>query len=199
MQFRTFPGRVGPQSPARLGLRPGRAARAEGFSLIETLVSLLLVSIGMLATAGLIGTAAKFSKTAEFRTVANLFAMDMVERMRANRAGLAPYSLNPRSLADAAPRPSACKLATACTPLELAQVDLAEWQALLFHNLPRGTGYIRLSNAAVGLLDVWVLWNDPASLSGAEWPGTELESVSCPPPFQNMAQQPRCVHLRVAL
>ena len=50
-----------------------------GVSLVEVLVALLVVSLGMLAMVGLLGTAARFGKTSELRSSATLLAQDKAQ------------------------------------------------------------------------------------------------------------------------
>lgn len=181
------------------GLLTGAAARRRaGVSLIEVLVAILVVSLGLLAMAGLMGAATRFGKTAEFRATATLLIADLSDRMRANRGGLAQYSLTPNGLAQAAPAAVPCAASDACTPAELAAVDLAEWQASVFAGLPNGTGYVLQTDVANGLFDVWVVWRDPAALSSGEYVNAGTANQTCPPGF-NADPVPRCMFMRVGL
>ena len=62
--------------------------RPAGVALVEVLVAMLVVSVGVLAMAGLLATASRYGKTTEFRAVATLLAADMADRIRANKAAL---------------------------------------------------------------------------------------------------------------
>ena len=55
-----------------------------GFSLIEILISLLILSIGLLGLGGLQLSSLKGANNAHFRTVASLAVTDLIDRMRAN-------------------------------------------------------------------------------------------------------------------
>lgn len=57
-----------------------------GFSLIEVMVSLLLLSIGLLAIAGMQITGVKYTHEAYLRSVAATQLSNMMERLRANRS-----------------------------------------------------------------------------------------------------------------
>jgi type IV pilus assembly protein PilV len=188
-------------------LPPRRAARPSGqtqrgVSMIEVLVALLVVSLGLLALAGLLGTASRFGKTSEFRAAATLLAQDITDRLRANLKGAqdGQYDLATTELAEALPEaPAACANAAACTAAELAAIDLAEWQATLFHSLPRGTGHVAFSGEAA---DIWIVWQDPSTfeddvdktrfLSGAD------DKSACPPGFNVADPIPSCMYFRVA-
>ncbi|MFZ3288159.1 MAG: type IV pilus modification protein PilV, partial [Telluria sp.] len=60
--------------------------RQQGFSLIEVLITMLIVSIGLLGIAGIIVTNLKHNQSSYARTQASLLVSDIVDRMRANRA-----------------------------------------------------------------------------------------------------------------
>lgn len=199
-------------SHPRVSSRATKGRHAEdqrGSSLIEVLVAVFIVSVGLLALAGILATATRFSKTSEFRSVASLLAADIADRMRANfnpgataaQQGERFYTLQPGVLATAAPESDAtCAVAAACTPEEMAQRDLAQWQAALFQALPQGTGFI-LPNATYDLFDIWVMWRDPDA-EGTTVVGNATDDAAtkdgCPPNFSD-DQKPRCMHFRVGL
>ena len=54
---------------------------AKGFSLIEALVSLLILSVGLLGVAGLQIYAIHYTQISYQHTLVNIQAVDMVERM----------------------------------------------------------------------------------------------------------------------
>ncbi|TVT45772.1 MAG: type IV pilus modification protein PilV [Denitromonas halophila] len=58
--------------------------RQSGFSLIEALVSMVVLSIGLLGLAGLQTSALKFNQTAQLRSKAVTLAYDMQERVRSS-------------------------------------------------------------------------------------------------------------------
>lgn len=59
--------------------------REKGFSLVEVLVALVLLSIGLLGLAGLQTRGVRDNHGAYLRTQATLCVKDLVDRMRANR------------------------------------------------------------------------------------------------------------------
>src|SRR5262249_56408603 len=63
---------------------PSRSRRARGFTLIEALVALLVLSIGLLGVAALQLTSLRSNPSSSFRSQATLLAYDVVDRMRAN-------------------------------------------------------------------------------------------------------------------
>lgn len=160
-----------------------------GFSMIEVLVSILIVSLGILALSGLLVRSSTLGKTAEFRGAASLLAADIADRIRANVVGARDgnYNKAPIALATAFPDAvtPACDVA-ACTTAQLAAKDVADWQAALYASLPQGTGAIDY-DAANHWADVWVMWRDPSAEDKANEhinvnmcsPAMKTEKVSC--------------------
>lgn len=63
-----------------------RLKGAEGFSLIEVLVALVILAFGLLGLAGLQMAGLRNNDSAYLRSQATFHAYDIVDRMRANRA-----------------------------------------------------------------------------------------------------------------
>ncbi|WP_259373644.1 type IV pilus modification protein PilV [Ideonella aquatica] len=183
------------------------AHRQRGASLIEVLVSILVVSLGVVAMGGLLASATRLGKASEIRAVASLMASDIADRMKAN-VGAARASMYDHTDAFVSPPPEPalvnCALPLNCQPQELANQDMAQWRRALLHALPSGTGYVRYDagaqDAAGGAVDVWVAWLDPSALSvGAFQDIDSLNAKNCPPGFRDINPQPRCMYFRVAL
>ncbi len=101
--------------------------RAGGFTLIESLVALLIMSIGLLGVAALQLASLQANHGAFQRTQATFLAQDIVDRMRANRdaAVAGQYDID---FGDAPP----------ATPSTTAEIDLAAWRNRLVATLPAG-------------------------------------------------------------
>jgi len=97
-----------------------------GFSLIEIMVSLLVLSVGLLGLGGLQITSLKGSNNAHFRTVASLAATDLADRMRANPVAVtAGDYASEYVLATCRVLPEkVCEAKTLCTPDEVAIYDM---------------------------------------------------------------------------
>lgn len=181
------------------------ARRQQGASLIEVLVSILVVSLGVVAMGGLLASATRLGKASEIRAVASLMAADISDRMKANAAAVrlsqydhvAAFVVPPDE-----PSVEACDNPNECTADELAKRDLAEWRRALLHALPAGTGYLKYDAAAQdagGAVDVWIAWLDPKALSVDAFQTVEDQNANCPADFRNLDPQPRCMYFRVAL
>lgn len=97
-----------------------------GFSLIEVLVSLLVLSIGLLGLGGLQLSSIKGANNAHLRTVASLAVTSLIDRMRVNTKGVednyyaAVLTMSHCETALA----KSCEAANECTAKELADYDL---------------------------------------------------------------------------
>ncbi len=121
-------------------LRPEASCRKRqsGFTLIEVLVSVLILSIGLIGVAGLQAVSLKNNQSAFMRSQASALAYDLADRMRSNVLSADTSLYDP---ATAAPI-SACSTPTGCTPQELARNDLDEWDAAIATYLPMGEGFV---------------------------------------------------------
>lgn len=131
--------------------------RAAGFSLIEVLVTIVVVSFGLLGLAALLVKGIEFSNSSYMRTVATQQAYDMADRMRANYKGLVAKSYDAVAFA----APTACTACTSCTPEDLATYDICVWNSQNAALLPSGRGTVTKNDR---LWEIAVSWD--ASRSG---------------------------------
>ncbi len=108
---------------------PYPPTRQSGFSLIEALVSIVVVGVGLLGLAFLQAQGMAFNTSSYVRTQATLAAYDLVDRMRANPVA----ALTGAYVATTAPTTfTDCDVAGAgCDTAQLAAFDLARWFAQL--------------------------------------------------------------------
>ena len=125
-----------------------------GFSLIEALVALIVLSVGMIGIAALYGQGLSATRTALYRTIAVNLVAEMAERIRANRRALAEYN--------AAAAPNACGPggATHCTPAQLAAYDKLVWSTLVGRELPGGVGTVVFTPGTPPTYAITVAWQD---------------------------------------
>jgi len=187
---------------ARVGVR--RVA-ALGFSLVEVLVAMFVVAMGILALAGLLQAATRYSKMSELRSTATLLANDIADRIRANPVGgqlaAAGYDTTEKSIpTSVSPAHAACTSEAPCGPSDLAKADMADWTARVRATLPKGSAWIQFHPGkapASDYVDVWVGWADPLTLA----PGisTDRSGTECPASWKAAEASVRCVYLQVAL
>lgn len=107
----------------------------QGFTLVEVLVAIVVLSIGLLGLAGLQATGLRNNHSAYLRTQATLQAYDIIDRMRANVLGQSAYYSTPTG--------KNCEGASAnCSPADLADYDRSQWNAANANILPSGTGVV---------------------------------------------------------
>jgi type IV pilus assembly protein PilV len=137
-------------------VRPARtssAPRQRGFSLLEILVALAVLSIGLLGLAALQTMSLRMGHDSYQRTQATMLAYDMVDRMRANRAALTAGRYDLVTFADN-PTGTDC-VASACTPDDLANYDIRTWKTVLAAKLSQGQGAISTSGTQRTITVQW--------------------------------------------
>ena len=131
------------QTPGFIGRRAACSRQSQsGFTLIEVLVAVLVLSIGLVGVAALQGVSLKNTQSAFMRSQATALAYDLADRMRANRLSAEVGLYDP----DTAATVAACKSTTGCIPQDLAKHDLAEWNASIATYLPMGQGFVCLDS-----------------------------------------------------
>lgn len=117
-----------------------------GFSLIEVLVSILILAVGVVGTADMQLTALRAARQSAFHAFAQQLAAEIADAMRANHglargaAGVAPYvGLDYRSAGNGEPSsPAKLCYASACDARELAEFEIYEWKKRVKAALPGG-------------------------------------------------------------
>jgi len=130
------------------------APRPAGFTLIEVMVAVLVMSIGLLGLASLQATSLRFNNDSSAQTQATYLANDMVDRMRTNVSRAADYP------AKAEVKNANCHKAAGCTPDEMAANDINEWNQAL---ATLATGQGTISALGGGLYTITVMWDEQRS------------------------------------
>ncbi len=123
--------------------------------MIEVLVTLLIISLALLGTAGLQAYSMRLNQGGQFRSLAVFLAADLAERMEANKAGATAGSYvlanttGATYLAGATAVSSAC-VTSACSASALAAFDLSQWQSAVAATLPQSSWSVALTQAASG-------------------------------------------------
>jgi type IV pilus assembly protein PilV len=196
---------VTPAATRRTVLRPCASRGPQhGFSLIEVLVAMFVIAMGILALAGLLQAATRYSKMSELRSTATLLANDIADRIRANPLGGAlgagGYDTTEKAFpASPMPAHADCTSEAPCGPGDLARADMAAWTARVRATLPKGSAWVQFHAGkapAPDYVDVWVGWADPLTLA----PGisTDRSGTECPPDWKAADPSVRCVYLEVA-
>lgn len=122
-----------------------RARRySSGFTLVEVLIALIVLSIGMLGIAALYLESLRASRSALYRTQAVTLAADMADRIRANRTPANAYDCG-----------DPCDSAAGGNVIAVA--DLTDWLAAVSTQLPEGTGEITFAAAAANAPNIYTV------------------------------------------
>lgn len=150
---------------------------SRGFTLIEILVALVVLSVGLLGLAGMQLTGLRYNYGAYTRTQATLMAYDIIDRMRANTIGVANGDYDAIDTTDASYSTLACiTQTTGCTPAQIAQVDKYEWSQLFEGTPPILAGASATVTNVGGRFTVAVTWTErEGSVAGTS---TKLISIS---------------------
>ena len=153
---------------AQLLRMPTRASRSrhEGFTLIESMVAAVILTIGLLALTGMQSFSLRKNVDANNQTRVTNLAADMLERIQFNRRKTANYS-------NITVNSSTTTCPTAAADV-MANGDCTQWRTLLLgSNLQNIAGTVILSNPTppapdpLGLnrstVTVVVTWNETAS------------------------------------
>lgn len=111
--------------------------------MLEVLISIVVVSFGILAFAGLQATGMYVNNSSLLRTKATVLAYEMADRMRANQPAVASGAYSAMTGNASSP---GC-VSTGCTPAGIAQNDYYEWTTDLANELPGGVGVVCLDSA----------------------------------------------------
>ncbi|NIV18335.1 MAG: type IV pilus modification protein PilV [Woeseiaceae bacterium] len=133
--------------------------RQKGFSLVEVLIALIIMSVGMLGIASLFVNSMQAGRTSMFRHHAVTLAGDVADRIRANpRAGVA-YVAKPGA------DNNCVDGGVDCTEAQMAMNDIFLWQQQAANTLPGGDVTILFDNAvSPPIYTITVSWNEPGEV-----------------------------------
>ena len=134
--------------------------KINGFTLIEVMVSIVLLTISLLGLAALQSSSTKFDHQAYLRSQSVMLAGDMIDRMRSNSSAATSghYTVSPTPTSYTT---DCSLLASSCSPEELSTYDLIKWNNLNSVSLPSGVGQIRYTRVATFIVGVyWIEQED---------------------------------------
>jgi type IV pilus assembly protein PilV len=151
-----------------------------GFTLIEVLVTMVVMAIGLLGLAGLQATSLKHNNSAYQRSQATFLAYEMLDRMRSNPLGIEANAYDAVDTANLPGNPSC--ITSGCAPADLADTDIEEWASKLAAALPSGRGTVTNASASANTpFTVTVMWDDErsgATQTGCS-PATNPNDLTC--------------------
>ena len=121
-----------------------QVVKQSGFTLLEVLISLVILAIGLLGLSALQVTGLKDNLSAYQRSQATQLTYDIIDRMRANKISASNY-LTSYMAPSTATQIAGCSTSAGCNASQMAQNDLYEWNTELTDLLPNGKGTITVS------------------------------------------------------
>ena len=141
----------------------GAKRRIRGFSLVESLVALVVLSVGLLGVARMYVFSLQNGLSALLNTQAVILAADMADRIRANQTAGIDY-------AGAAADFGCVEGGVDCTPTQMASNDLLVWQNEVANALPGGQATVVVNVGTVPTTFVIsVVWSDVGSPQPAQY------------------------------
>jgi len=132
-----------------------RIRKVGGFTLVEVLIALVIMSVGMLGIAGLYVHSMQAGRTSVFRHHAVTLAGDIADRIRANPRAAASYGL-------AGTNNNCVNGGIDCTLAEMAANDIFLWDQQAADTLPTGTVAVVFNNGVVPpTYQITVSWIEP--------------------------------------
>ncbi len=129
--------------------------RVGGFTLVEVLIALIILSVGMLGIAGLYVHSMQAGRTSLFRHHAVTLAGDVADRIRANPRAAIVYS-------QAGANNNCVNGGVDCTPAQMAANDIDLWDQQAADTLPNGTVTVVLGGVVPMLTyQITVAWDEP--------------------------------------
>lgn len=139
-----------------------------GVSLVESMIALLVISVGLLGIAALQITAMKQNSSSLYHSQAVWFAIDIADRIRSNSGQFMLYNG-----VDTDNAPAQNCMANTCSPLQMRASDAAEWASMV-QTLPSGRGLI--VSPANNNLTIQVMWDDEGTGAGGTGCGPDPET-----------------------
>lgn len=138
-----------------------------GFTLLEILVAIVVLSLGLLGLAGLQAVSLRNNQTAYYRGIASQQAYDMADRIRANLAGVRAGGYD--ALTAVTPVNPGCFDAGGCSAANMAVTDHSQWNWTNGILLPNGVGTVQCveglsagctTNGQNWTFDITVTWTE---------------------------------------
>ncbi len=126
-----------------------------GFSLVEVLIALIIMSVGMLGIAGLYVQSMQAGRTSVFRHHAVTLAGDVADRIRANPMAGAAY-------AGGGANNNCVAAGIDCDAAQMASNDIFLWNQQATESLPNGNINVAFDNAVIPpSYTIAVGWDEP--------------------------------------
>lgn len=172
----------------------------EGYFLLEILITVVVLSLGLLGVAAMQYTGLRDNNRSNERSLATILAYDLIDRMRANRIGAqnGNYIVDdpndppdpPASGYDCITSFNGTTTTDQCSPTEMATADLVDWWTNALSVLPGGTARITCvdqdgatctaGTEAPTMHTVTIIWDDARTgADGTDCDLTDPDDMLC--------------------
>lgn len=171
--------------------QPFRATH--GFSMVELLVSIVVLSIGLLGMAALQASTLRNNQSANYRTQASNLAYELIDTARGYQAR--QNTANVQSLlAPMQTWTAICAVNSAPTYNNCTQgaltCDRLRWANKLCRSMPNGRGQVTGYDAAAGTFTLEICWSDDRTQS-------TTPSAGCNDPSEGLGGMPYRVNVQL--
>lgn len=118
----------------------------DGFSLIEVLVAIVLVSVGMLGMLGIVINSTKLDSSSNFRSIAAAQSHAIAEALRANPSTLGTAATDATFSSPTSSIVVDCMKTAGCARTDFVSTEFGMWQQGLANVLPQGVGTVCRDN-----------------------------------------------------
>jgi len=112
-----------------------------GVTLIEVLITIVVLSLGLMGFAALEVVAMKSDRTALYRSYGTMYAYDIIDCMRANRTAAMAGNYN-------------LDFGTAASGGSIAGNDMGAWKSALAQDLPGGQGKVTVNGKGTAVIEI---------------------------------------------
>lgn len=167
----------------------------KGMSLIEVLVSMLIIGLALAMSISMIQTANRYGDSAEHSAAALQQAQSIIDKMRANKIAAPAYMFVSGVTGGSAdtydewykvnmekiPGDLSCGSDSKCAEsFDTAKADMSQWKTALASLLPGGKGVLREVKAGSGSYEVIVMWkyNPESEAKSAESTNPQASGIT---------------------
>ncbi|MGD8378369.1 MAG: type IV pilus modification protein PilV [Gammaproteobacteria bacterium] len=150
----------------------------QGFSLIEVLIALVVLSVGLLGIAGLETSGMRNTYASNLQSQAAMLAQNMVDRIRANPDGIKSGVFDGGITAQPGSAPGTDCASNVCTPAQMMNYDIYYWYSDVA-TLPSGGAEITCQDASCtrqSVFTVTIRWDGRGN--GATGTGCDPDNSS---------------------
>lgn len=166
-------GYVDKYGMANMGIQSALSKRQTGLTLLEIMVTIVILSLGLLGLAGLQMTGLKNNRNAYYGSIANMQVQSMAELIHGDVTNMKAGIYN--NLGN-------CNGAAGCTGECDAGADSCpqsqQWLSGVATDLPGGSGRVRANAATPNTFYIAVRWSDPQMKGESGW-GGDSATAAC--------------------